>query len=509
MNTAVLNHDEQLSSRRVVMTGLLCVVLLYLGWSVVPLLSAGAKAAGAAAAAHEVVEHHEAVHAVAPALFSVLPFAALLMCIALCPLFHRSAHWWEHNTNKLKVAGTFAVCSLLYYAYGYGHGVVNHATHATSEPGIAAALVVLQNALLVEYIPFIVLLFSLYVISGGVAVEGRLVGRPALNTGMLAIGAVTASLVGTTGAAMLLIRPLLKANARRRYVAHTIVFFTFVVCNTGGCLLPIGDPPLFLGYLRGVPFTWTLSLWPQWLFMNASLCAIYYIWDRVNYLREDRSAVEVLEGRHEALGIKGSLNFVWLAGVIACVALLDPSKPVPGTNWCAPEYFREIMMLGLTSLSLVMTPSRIRAHNSFSYDAIVEVAALFVGIFVCMQAPIQILNVHGASLGIDEPWKFYWCTGALSSFLDNAPTYVVFFETAKTLPQTGASVAGVGVASLSAISLGAVFMGAMTYIGNGPNFMVKTIAEKNNVKMPSFFGYMLYSGAVLLPLSLVMTWIFF
>jgi Na+/H+ antiporter NhaD/arsenite permease-like protein len=287
-----------------------------------------------------------------------------------------------------------------------------------------------------------------------------------------------------------------------------VIFFIFVVCNTGGCLLPIGDPPLFLGYLRGVHFTWTLGLWPMWLFVNMALLAVYFAWDTWRYRREDRTRIQEAPGESGRLAIRGGVNFLWLAGVIAAVALLDPSKPVPGTHWHAPPYLREVAMLTLAALSLLSTSTDIRRVNSFNYDAILEVAALFIGIFICMQAPVQLLNVYGPKLGIQSPAAFYWCTGTLSSFLDNAPTYVVFFETAKSIGTTTPAVAGVSEAMLVGIALGAVFMGAMTYIGNGPNFMVKAIAEKNNVRMPSFFGYMAYSCGVLLPISLAMTWLF-
>ncbi len=477
-----------------------------------------ALATAAAEAVHHAADGHHAADAahgaaqaaiIPPALYACLPFAALLLCVALLPLSHHTHHWWEKNSSKGLMAAVFGLMTLAYYWLGYGHGVEDHMTHSVTAAGLPAAIAVLKNAVLVEYIPFITLLFALYVISGGIAIEGNFVGRPRFNVGVLAIGAAIASLVGTTGAAMLLIRPLLRANAKRKSVAHTVIFFIFIVCNTGGCLLPIGDPPLFLGFLRGVPFLWTLNLLPQFLFMNLSLMAIYYVWDTLSYRKEDKSEVEAVSHNVEKFAIRGLLNFPLLAGVILCVALLDPTKSFPGTNWHAPTYFREAMILLLAGISLVTTSNAIRLKNSFNYDAIVEVAVLFVGIFICMQAPIAILNVNGASLGIDAPWKFYWATGTLSSFLDNAPTYVVFYETAKTLHAAGDTVAGVGVRELMAISLGAVFMGAMTYIGNGPNFMVKAIAEKNRVKMPSFFGYMGYSCAVLLPLSIVMTLIFF
>jgi Na+/H+ antiporter NhaD/arsenite permease-like protein len=499
MDIAIPTTEHQNMSRRIVTAGIALVVLGYLGWrfAASPTIHAAEHAA-------------KAVHvaSVPPALYSALPFAALLLAIAVLPLLHATEHWWEHNRNRLLVAASLGGVTLLYYAVVYGHGVVDHTTHELSAPGIPAAMTVLKNALVVEYVPFIVLLFSLFVISGGICIEGNLTGTPKLNAGIIAIGAGLASFIGTTGAAMLLVRPLLKANVKRRYVAHTVIFFIFVVCNTGGCLLPIGDPPLFLGYLRGVSFTWTLSLWPMWLFMNAGLVAVYFLWDRRKYRLEDRAAVEHVPENAERFAILGSVNFVFLAGVIACVALLDPSKAFPGTHWHAPEYFREVCMLTLAALSLTATSGDIRRKNAFNYAAIIEVAALFIGIFICMQAPVQMLNAYGAQLGFDTPTKFYWGTGVLSSFLDNAPTYVVFFETAKTMQVEGPTMAGVATSFLAAISLGAVFMGAMTYIGNGPNFMVKAIAESNNIKMPSFFGYMLYSMAVLLPLSVAMNLLF-
>lgn len=526
MSTSFSTIERQDSQKRVVMAAIAVAVFVYAGWMAQHLGLIGVTTtATVASTAHEAATHHaghesegsHGHHAATelPAFYSVIPFAVLLLCIALLPLFHATEHWWEGNWNRFYVAAGLGCVTLAYYALVYGHGVVDHTTHELSAPGLAAAGVVLKNALLVEYVPFICLLFSLYVISGGIAIEGRIVGRPTVNTAIIGIGGLLASFIGTTGAAMLLVRPLLKANAKRIHVAHTVVFFIFVACNTGGCLLPIGDPPLFLGFLRGVPFTWTLSLWPMWLFVNIALLGVYFVWDHVRYRGEDREAVEADDDRDSGstgflpdVRIRGSLNFVWLVGVIFCVALLDPSKTFPGTSWSAPPFYREIAMLGLAGLSLWFTSSAVRHANAFTYDAILEVAALFVGIFVCMQAPVQILNGYGAQLGFDTPTKFFWGTGILSSFLDNAPTYVVFFETAKVMETTGPSVAGVWVPYLVAISLGSVFMGAMTYIGNGPNFMVKAIAEAQNVRMPSFFGYMLYSCAVLLPIAAVMNWLF-
>ncbi|MFN0199629.1 MAG: sodium:proton antiporter [Planctomycetaceae bacterium] len=514
-----MDHSLHLSntktdSRRFVIASIVCLIASFIGWQT---YLASAPALSTAHAAIEEIAHGNAPshgsdaahHAVVPpALYSVIPFVVLLMCIALLPLIHSTEHWWEHNSNRFLVSASLGIATLLYYALFYGHGIVDHSTHELTAAGWPAAVAVLKNSILVEYIPFIVLLFSLYVISGGIAIEGSLVGRPRLNTGIIGIGAVMASFIGTTGAAMLLIRPLLRANAKRQHVAHTVVFFIFVVCNTGGCLLPIGDPPLFLGYLRGVEFLWTLNLWPMWLFTNLSLLAVYFAYDSVVSRKENADAFVVTVAERQPFAIRGALNFAWLTGVIVCVALLDPSKPLPGTHWHAPLYLREVLMLSLTALSLWLTSAAVREKNSFNYGAIVEVAALFTGIFICMQAPVQILNVHGPSLGLDQPWKFFWSTGSLSSFLDNAPTYVVFFETAKTLPTEGVKMAGVLSQYLIAVSLGAVFMGAMTYIGNGPNFMVKAIAEKNNVRMPSFFGYIVYSCVFLLPIFGLMTYFF-
>ncbi|MCA8986109.1 MAG: sodium:proton antiporter [Planctomycetaceae bacterium] len=463
--------------------------------------------------AHGAEEHadhaeHEAHSVSVPAWYSVLPFVVLLLCIAVLPLFHKTEHWWEKNSNRFLVASVLGLITLGYYAFVFGDGVHDHLSHGHSDPGIPAAVTVLKNAIMGEYIPFITLLFSLYVITGGIAIETRIAGRAHVNTCIIGLGAMLASFVGTTGAAMLLIRPLLAANAKREYVAHTVVFFIFAVCNTGGCLLPIGDPPLFLGFLRGVDFFWTLRLWPEWLFTNATIMIVYLLYDMKLSKKEKPEAFEVAESSGSLISMFGKLNLVWLLGIVGCVATLDPSKPFPGTTWHAPLYFREMLMLLITLASLVTTTAGIRLKNSFNYDAIVEVAALFSGIFICMQAPVQILNVYGKTLGFDSPAKFFWGTGTLSSFLDNAPTYVVFFETAKTMEPVGQTIAGVSEVFLVAISLGAVFMGAMTYIGNGPNFMVKAIAEKNNIRMPSFFGYMIYSVLVLVPIFLATTFLF-
>jgi Na+/H+ antiporter NhaD/arsenite permease-like protein len=369
---------------------------------------------------------------------------------------------------------------------------------------------VLANALFSEYVPFIVLLFALYCVSGGVRIEGDLEATPTVNTAFIGIGGLAASFIGTTGAAMLLVRPLLETNRERRHVAHTLVFFIFVVCNCGGCLLPIGDPPLFLGYLEGVDFLWTLSLWKPWLLVNGLLIAIYWAWDTFHAHPRESSRDLARDARTAgALKISGLWpNALLMAGVIAAVALLDPSKAFPGTTWHPWIFLREAVLIGLVGLSLLLGSTEVRRRNGFTYGAILEVAALFVGIFICMQPALAILNERGASLGIDSPRAFFWATGLLSSMLDNAPTYLVFFKTAQAMPAAGETMAGVDAARLAAISLGAVFLGAMTYIGNGPNFMVKAIAEQAGVKMPSFFGYILYSLGVLLPVFLLMSFLF-
>lgn len=447
-----------------------------------------------------------------PSMVWVSPFAALLLCIAFLPIIPATAHWWHHNRNKLIVAVALAIVTLVYYftrAQGFGHG-----DHAAG-PGMPAVLSVLNHAVLGEFIPFMSLLFALYVIAGGISIRGDLPAYPSVNTAFLATGGALASIIGTTGASMLLIRPLLMTNSERKHVRHTVVFFIFIVSNIGGCLLPIGDPPLFLGYLRGVPFLWTLHLWKEWAFCLAILLVVYYIWDVLAHKRETFGDIRRDETQRQPLKVRGWVNVAYLLGVVAATGLLDPSKPVPGTDWTPPPYTREGVQLALVFLSLATTPAGIRKSNEFNYGAIVEVACLFIGIFICMQVPIEILNATGDKLGLDTPAKFFWATGGLSSFLDNAPTYVVFFETANAMTHA----AGPGIQPLLsghfirqdllvAISLGAVFMGANTYIGNGPNFMVKSIAESSGVKMPSFFGYMIYSVLILLPLFGLVTWLF-
>jgi Na+/H+ antiporter NhaD/arsenite permease-like protein len=463
-------------------------------------LYAVATAAGWADALRALAEHDDhKPPGQTSALWAVIPFTVLLGAIAVLPLIEHTAHWWEHNLHKFYVAGNLALITLVYLAFLHPEG------------SLALAANTLQHVLVAEYVPFIVLLFSLYTISGGIRIEGDLRAHSLTNSVFIGCGGVLASFIGTTGAAMLLVRPLLETNRERKHVAHTVVFFIFVVCNCGGLLLPLGDPPLFLGYLNGVDFLWTLSLWPSWLFVNGLLLAIYFAADHFYYYpRETPSDIARDERQVRRLKFSGLWpNGLLLVGIILSVALLDSSKPLPGTEWHPWFYLREMVQLALVAVSLLLGPQVVRDDNNFDYLAIVEVAALFVGIFVAMQPALEILNARGSTLGIDSAAEFYWATGGLSSVLDNAPTYLVFFKTAQALTSGGENlVAGVAEPLLAGISLGAVLMGAMTYIGNGPNFMVKTIAEKSGVRMPSFFGYVVYSAVVLLPILALNAWLF-
>jgi Na+/H+ antiporter NhaD/arsenite permease-like protein len=407
-----------------------------------------------------------------------------------------TAHFWEHNRNKLFVALGLSALTIGHYLYHDGAEKVGKT---------------LEHAVAAEYVPFIVLLFCLYTICGGIRIAGAVLGTPLVNSGLLLIGALLASFVGTTGASMLLIRPLLDFNSGRRHVAHTVIFFIFLVSNIGGSLLPIGDPPLFLGYLKGVPFLWTFTLWKEWLFCLAVLLVIYYVWDSIAFSRESPHKSWTDDQSAEALHFRGLHNLLFLAAVVAVVALVDggnhPERPIPLTELHTPPYLREGLLLLITAAAWLSTRADIRVQNRFNFTAIIEVACLFIGIFITMQPAIEWLKHHGGELGVREPWQFFWATGTLSSFLDNAPTYLVFFETANTMT----TAPGPGILKLltgefiredqlTAISLGAVFMGANTYIGNGPNFMVKTIAEEHRVPMPGFFGYMMYSTGILVPL---------
>ena len=405
-------------------------------------------------------------------LVSVLPFVAMLLAIACCPLW--LPHWWESNRNKAVVSAVLGAPVLVLYLGRQPAALVHTAA---------------------DYVSFIILLAGLYVIAGGVLLRGDLEATPLVNTAFLATGSVIASFIGTTGASMLLIRPLLQTNRERARVTHTVVFFIFLVSNIGGMLTPLGDPPLFLGYLQGVPFTWTLRLWLHWLVMTASLLTLYYVWDSRHHAHETQAALQRDRTEIEPLRIAGALNGVWLAGVVLAVAFLH--APV-----------REVVILAFAAISLWRTPRTIRQANQFTAAPMVEVAVLFLGIFLTMIPALELLHVRGGELGVRVPWQFFWAAGALSSFLDNAPTYLTFLALAQGLGLPN-EVVGVPHVILVAISVGAVAMGANTYIGNAPNFMVKAIAEAGGVRMPSFFGYMAYSGGILLPLFVIVTLLFF
>jgi Na+/H+ antiporter NhaD/arsenite permease-like protein len=407
-----------------------------------------------------------------PAWPWALPFAGLLLAIAVLPL--AAPHFWESNLRKLAVAGALALPVLLLYLRANPQALAHTA---------------------LEYASFMVLLGGLFVISGGIVLEGDLEATTRTNALLLGTGALVASFVGTTGASMLLIRPLLQTNRERKHVAHTVVFFIFLVSNIGGCLTPLGDPPLFLGYLNGVPFTWTFRLALPWLFTLTLVLAAYVAWDRHAHAREAPSDLRRDRLELRPLRMAGKENAVLLAGVLAAVAFLD-----------AP--WREGVIVALALASYRQTDPALHEVNRFTFQPISEVAALFAGIFVTMLPALDILKARGSELGVREPWQFFWATGALSSFLDNAPTYLTFLALAKGLG-LAPEVVGVPHEILAAISLGAVFMGANTYIGNGPNFMVRAIAEEHGVKMPSFGGYMLYSSAVLLPIFVIVTLVFF
>ena len=405
-------------------------------------------------------------------VYTVVPFVVILLGIAVLPL--AAPRWWESNRNKLLVSIVLGLPVLVLYL--------------VREP---SALVHMAE----EYVSFIVLLAALYVISGGILMRGDLLATPRVNSTFLAIGSVLASFIGTTGASMLLVRALLQTNRERTRVTHTVIFFIFLVSNIGGMLTPLGDPPLFLGYLQGVPFGWTFRLWPHWLLMVGVLLVTYFVWDTLLYTREPLAALRRDRARVEPLRVRGALNGLGLAGVVLAVAFLG-----------APA--REAVLVALAAASLWRTPREIRRANGFTASPIVEVAVVFFGIFLTMIPALELLRLRGGELGVRAPWQFFWATGALSSFLDNAPTYLTFLALGQGLG-LAREVVDVPHTILAAISVGAVAMGANSYIGNAPNFMVKSIAEEQGVRMPSFFGYMLYSGVVLLPLFAVVTLIFF
>ena len=425
--------------------------------------------------------------------WSVLPFATMLACIAVLPLVPVTAHWWERRSSQLAIALALGlpVAVWMWLVLGW-------------EPVFAAV---------VEYGQFISLLLALFIVSGGIFLKGDIEATPRNNTIFLAIGAVLASFVGTTGAAMLLIRPLLNTNSERRYRVHTVLFAIFVVANCGGLLTPLGDPPLFLGFLRGVPFTWTFHLFAEWLFVNAMLLAAYFSLDTYYHAQEPASSVRLDRTEIEPLGLRGSINFVWFAVIIAAVALAPSidAEAIELGEATAMDWvpLREVIMLAAAGASYALGDRRTRFQdNQFEWGPIAEVATLFIGIFLTMIPALHYLDEIADALPLNQV-TFFIFTGGLSSVLDNAPTYATFFELAGQVTHPGgAVVATVPETYLVSISLGAVLCGAITYIGNGPNFMVKSVADSRGVEMPSFGGYVVRSFTYLVPVLAVMVCLF-
>ncbi len=419
--------------------------------------------------------------------WSLLPFITMLLSIAILPM--TVSNWWDSNRNK-------TILSVI-----------------VSLPVLAVVMPCDPNLLmhsLLDYVSFLTLLGALFVISGGIYVKGEFAGTPLVNTIFLAVGALLANIIGTTGASMLLIRPYMRANQARQRKSHLIIFFIFMVSNIGGLLTPLGDPPLFLGFLRGVPFHWTLTLIPQWALAVTILLVVFNIFDQYVFVKEDVETPGALAEDvqpHRRIHVQGGINVFYLMGVMGAAILSGYF------GW--PRGIQESIMLTMAVLSWYTTPRAVHHANHFHFHPIAEVAALFLGIFITMIPALEILHARAVSLDLKDPWQFFWMSGALSSFLDNAPTYLTFTAMASGL--VGGRVddlsallhSGAGEALLAAVSCGSVFMGANTYIGNGPNFMVKSIAERSGIKMPSFGGYMLYSGLILIPLFLVMTFVFF
>lgn len=438
-------------------------------------------------------------------LWSILPFAGILFSIALIPLI--APHFWEHHFPKVSAFWALVFVGPFLYFF---RGVAIHEV---------------AHTIIIDYIPFLLLLWSLYTVSGGIYVNGALKGSPGVNTILLLIGTFLASIVGTTGASMLMIRPILRSNAWRQHKVHTVVFFIFLVSNIGGVLTPIGDPPLFLGFLHGVPFFWTLTLLPQMIFAGFMLLGIYFILDSYYYKKETQLIPENTDV--EPLKIEGSHNFIFLAGIIGGVIFSGMVKlgevSIFGIHQSVESLIRDIFLIMMGLSSLVLTKKEIRQNNDFTWAPILEVAYLFAGIFITIIPALAILKAgeNGALAflikSLDTPAHYFWASGLLSSFLDNAPTYLTFFnsEIGKFYPgmpesQAVAFLIVERIPYLTAISVGAVFMGANTYIGNAPNFMVKSIAEEAGVKMPGFFGYMLkYSIPILLVLFIIMTFVFY
>jgi Na+/H+ antiporter NhaD/arsenite permease-like protein len=429
-------------------------------------------------------------------VWSVSPFILLLLCIAVLPL--AAEHFWHNDRNKAIVVVLLALPVILYLGYlqlTTGEHTLYPLVHELG-----------------KYASFIIMLGSLYTVAGGIVVRGDLKATPLTNALILGLGALLANVIGTTGSSVLLIRPFLRINAGRKNNIHLPMFFTFLVSNLGGCLTPLGDPPLYMGYLSGVPFTWTLNLWPQFLVVNGIVLAVFVVWDTMA-LRREPPMPRLPADQIRPVRLHGMINLLFLAGIM--VAVLIESGWLPQSlDWLWELFGSELLMLVMALLSLRLTPQALRTDNGFTWAPITEVAILFAGIFVTMVPALQLLEVHGHNLGLTKPWEFFWVTGLLSAGLDNAPTYLAFATMAAGSNDFNRlvenQVSGLdGPLVLQAISCGAVFMGALTYIGNGPNFMVKAIAEQTGYRPPSFFAYSLYAGFILGPISLLVTFVFF
>ncbi len=443
---------------------------------------------------------------VALPLYWVIPFVCMLLSIAIMPL--AIPHFWHHHYGKVSAFWALAFLVPATLVYGF--------------PNVSFFAV---ETIVLEYLPFIILLLSLFTVAGGIRLKGSLVGTPIVNTGILAFGTLIASWIGTTGAAMLLIRPMLRANAHRRFRIHQIVFFIFLVANIGGSLTPLGDPPLFLGFLKGVSFFWTTKyLFVMTIFISVILLAVYFLIDTVLYAKEGKPSPRT-DVNAEKFGLDGTVNIIFI-GCIVGLVLMSGSVNLGAVHFYGFDVFyqnilRDVLLLVVCALSLKFTSRSCRELNDFNWEPIAEVAKLFIGIFLSMIPALIILRAgeDGALANLirlvsDENgnpvnYVYFWLTGTLSAFLDNAPTYLVFFNTAGGGLEGGAKALMDGVGTLTAISAGAVFMGAVTYIGNAPNFMVRSIAENSGVKMPSFFGYMLWSVGILCPIFVVVTFLFF
>ncbi len=422
-------------------------------------------------------------------LLSLLPFVLMLGSIAALPLFMN--HFWEKNKNKLIIAIALSIPVIIYLLAN----------------GLTERLI---ETIVFDYVPFLILLGALFTITGGIYLTGDIEAKPTINTLFLGIGAVLASIMGTTGAAMLLIRPVIQTNRQRTFKVHTILFFIGIVANCGGLLTPLGDPPLFMMYLRGADFTWFLKLFPEWLITNLILLIVYFIVDSFYYKKEPASAIQRDIKNVRPIKIEGKLNFIWLIGVVLAVAFLNEQYIGLIHESHYYKFIREIAIVFMAVCSLQFTTKLVRTSNNFTWGPIEEVAYLFLGIFITMVPCLLYLEANAKTLGVTSPQQFYYYTGLLSSFLDNTPTAVTFHSLAMGLGSTSpVMIAGIPEILLKAICTAAVFFGSMTYIGNGPNFMVKAVAEENNIKMPDFFSYMFkFSLIILLPIFIIIQFIF-